>query len=468
MAQTTSGSPNQPPRISQLLPTVKCSSCLQPVPLAELGDHICPPQPPPTLLSLQKPPMSPKSTNSLLPQRFQNIIVSNRAGALQQQQSVTSRTPPPHAHPPRSSQHDPFQRIPPTAHYNPGATRINSPASPPIPQSILLNGGTSINKPHVRFPTQSAPERVTTPIRIPTPTVPTRTRTPSSASSRSPLGMTSFPNPFEDGPRQQGASEPVVGRSGSTSLARRENEPVLPQPPLPSSRTRTPSNAPSYTSIIPPSLTPRPSFDRSRTSSTLAPRPSLDKPRPSFDSPPRPSFDAQRPSFDVSRPHNPTDARTQPIAVPRPPRSTSALPSSGGVPFPSSASAPQPPPATRSPVPDSERNIDTKCGGVAGMAGVGRRGFAAVARAAMVATSHPHPGPSRHGDASLVMDGRRPNAPKYLDLNTTMNHVMRGERLSLTFKKKLYIMHLWCLYSFVSYIIMNSPTLYHCFFFLRQ
>lgn len=429
MAQIASGSPKQPPRISQLLPTVKCSSCLQPVPLAELGGHVCSPQPPPTLLSLQKPPMSPKSTNSLLPQRLQNILVSNRAGVLQQQQSLTSPTPPPHARPSRSSQHDPFQRIPPTVHYNPGAARINSPASPPIPQSILLNGGTSINKPHARFPTQSAPERVTAPIRIATPPVPTRARTPSntgSASSRSPLGVTSFTNPFEDDPRRSGASEPVVGRSGTTALSRRENVPIIPQAPLPSSRTRTPSNAPSHTSIIPPSLTPRPSFDRSRTSSTLAPRPSLEKPRPSFDAPTRPSFDTQRPSFDGSRSQPPTDARPQPAPVPRPPRSTSTLPPSGGVPFPSSAPAPQPPPATRSQVPDSERNIDTKCGGEAGMAGVGRRGFAAVARAAMVATSHTHPGPSRDRDASLAMDGRRANAPKYLDLNTTMSHVMRA------------------------------------------
>ncbi|KAG1906050.1 uncharacterized protein F5891DRAFT_638969 [Suillus fuscotomentosus] len=410
MEQIASNSPKQPPRISQLLPTVKCSSCLQPVPLADLGDHVCSPQPPFTLPSLQKPPMSPKSTNSLLPQRLQNILVSNRAGALQQQQPVTSRTPPPHAHPSKSSQHDPFQRIPPTVHYNQGATRINSPASPPIPQSILLNGGTSTNKPHVRFPTQSAPERATAPIRIATPPVTTRIHTPSnkgSPSSRSPLSVSSFPNPFEDDPRQSGASERTA------SPARRENLPVAPHAPPPSSRTRTPSNAPSYTSIIPPSLAPRPSYDRSRTSSTLTPRPSLDKPRPSFDTP-RPSFDTQRPSFDVSRSHHPADVRPQPGSVPRPPHSTSTLPPPGGVPFPSSAPTPQPPPATHSPVPDSERNIDTKCGGEAGMAGVGRRGFAAVTRAAMVAASHSQ------------LDSRRANAPKYLDLNTAMNHVMRA------------------------------------------
>lgn len=60
------------------------------------------------------------------------------------------------------------------------------------------------------------------------------------------------------------------------------------------------------------------------------------------------------------------------------------------------------------------------------MAGVGRRGFAAVTRAAMVAASHPCTIPSQHRNASLMVDGRRANAPKYLDLNTTMNHVMRA------------------------------------------
>ncbi|KAG1756432.1 uncharacterized protein EDB91DRAFT_1076469 [Suillus paluster] len=420
MAQIASG----PPRISQLLPTVKCSDCLQPVPLAELGDH--------------KPPMSPKSTNSLLPQRLQNLV-SNRAASPQQQQASTSRTSHLHAPPLRSSQHDPFQRIPPTVNYNQGATRANSPGSPrtpPIPQSILLNGGTSTNKPHVRFPAQSAPDRVTIPVRNVTPPVPARNRTPSNTGSggnKSSLSVTSFPNPFEDDARQP-------GRPRAPSSAPRENPPVVPHAPLPSSmvpRTRTPSNAPSHTSIIPPSLTPRPSFDRTRTPSTLAPRPSLDKPRPSFDAPPRPSFDTQRPSFDVRRPSFDVPRPSldhpqagpgpvlQPALVPRPPRSTSTLPPSGGVPFPSSAPAPQPPPpATRSPVPESERNIDTKCGGEAGMAGVGRRGFAAAARAAMFAASCPHPDPSQHRDP--MTDSRRANAPKYLDLNTTMNHVMRA------------------------------------------
>lgn len=62
------------------------------------------------------------------------------------------------------------------------------------------------------------------------------------------------------------------------------------------------------------------------------------------------------------------------------------------------------------------------------MAGVGRRGFAAAARAAMFAGSLPYPDSDR--DAPPAMDGRHANAPKYLDINAAMNHVMRGECLA--------------------------------------
>lgn len=66
------------------------------------------------------------------------------------------------------------------------------------------------------------------------------------------------------------------------------------------------------------------------------------------------------------------------------------------------------------------REIDTKIGGEAGMAGVGRRGFAAVARAAMVAASLSpvHQPPS---------DAHRANVPQYLDSSATFGHVMRGK-----------------------------------------
>ncbi|KAJ7449947.1 hypothetical protein FB451DRAFT_745033 [Mycena latifolia] len=74
--------PSEPPgRMSQLLPSVKCSNCNLPVPLAELGEHICAPAPPlPTRnlpkssLNIPKPSLSPGAAASLLPQRLQGLV----------------------------------------------------------------------------------------------------------------------------------------------------------------------------------------------------------------------------------------------------------------------------------------------------------------------------------------------------------------------------------------------------------
>jgi hypothetical protein len=53
------------------------------------------------------------------------------------------------------------------------------------------------------------------------------------------------------------------------------------------------------------------------------------------------------------------------------------------------------------------------------MAGVGRRGFAAAARAAMFATGVGHAGAAwNNGSPAEVSDSLRTNAPKYLDINT--------------------------------------------------
>lgn len=72
-------------------------------------------------------------------------------------------------------------------------------------------------------------------------------------------------------------------------------------------------------------------------------------------------------------------------------------------------------------------DIDTKIGGEAGMAGVGRRGFAAAARAALFANNF---GPSRDDPFTVVanmdavqgMDGRRANAPTFLDISSVTNY----------------------------------------------
>ena len=71
--------------------------------------------------------------------------------------------------------------------------------------------------------------------------------------------------------------------------------------------------------------------------------------------------------------------------------------------------------------PQGPVEIDTKIGGEAGMAGVGRRGFAAAARAAMFANQigmHSSP-QSEHPPFHLQgpgLDGRRANAPRFLDI----------------------------------------------------
>ncbi|KIL00904.1 hypothetical protein PAXRUDRAFT_128696 [Paxillus rubicundulus Ve08.2h10] len=441
MAQVASINPQeQAPRISQVLPAVKCSSCCQPVPLLDLGDHVCPPQPPPpSLLSLQRPPMSQKSATSLLPQRFHNLV--SRSG------SPLSKTPPLDTPPSEAervparspSQLDPFQRLPPNAFDigAPKATNIALPTGPgpsqtAPPASILINRGNP-QVSTVRLPTLSAPERVSTPVRKATPPASERVRTPSNAGRPGPMlpiQAAPLPNPFSDT-----SSHSVVGRPSAPSLVRgdKPSPPSQQQPPW--FGHRNPSNT-----APPPSIQPRPSFERTRTpSANSASRPSLDKPRPSLDaSHPigslRPSVDSQRPSMDRSSTSSSVVA-SAPVA--RPPRGTSSAPppSQGPVPFPSTPAPVLPPPASTrqqpsgpvalpySPIRDIERGIDTKIGGEAGMAGVGRRGFAAVSRAAMLVASFPthHPIPP-----TISGDGRRANAPQYLDISATMGHVMRG------------------------------------------
>lgn len=68
----TPAPPNSPGPISQVLPSVKCSNCNYPVPLSQLGDHICTKPPP-----LPVPSFSPAAAVSLLPQRLQARVPSH-------------------------------------------------------------------------------------------------------------------------------------------------------------------------------------------------------------------------------------------------------------------------------------------------------------------------------------------------------------------------------------------------------
>ncbi|KAI0819561.1 hypothetical protein BC628DRAFT_1332676 [Trametes gibbosa] len=85
------------------------------------------------------------------------------------------------------------------------------------------------------------------------------------------------------------------------------------------------------------------------------------------------------------------------------------------------------PPPARTPTPHIEP--DTKSGGEAGMAGVGRRGFAAAARAAMFTSTLGPPPPLFQGPGGMApmtpgqgMDGRRANAPRFLDIASATNY----------------------------------------------
>jgi PDZ and LIM domain protein 5/6/7 len=83
-------------RTSEFLPTVKCSNCNAPVPLDELGDHIC--SAVPATPSLPKPSFNTAQAASLLPQRLQNLVTT--LGPSSSQSSPVSagprsRSPPP-------------------------------------------------------------------------------------------------------------------------------------------------------------------------------------------------------------------------------------------------------------------------------------------------------------------------------------------------------------------------------------
>ncbi|KAJ6502416.1 hypothetical protein C8R45DRAFT_619337 [Mycena sanguinolenta] len=120
-------SPSQPSaaRMSQMLPSVKCSSCGLQIPITELGEHICAPAPPlPTPknnLNLPKPSYTPNAATSLLPQRLQGLV--NGPG------------------------------VPP-----PSAGRASpANAGPSRNDQLRLNTGSSLNAPSSSYPTRPSP-----------------------------------------------------------------------------------------------------------------------------------------------------------------------------------------------------------------------------------------------------------------------------------------------------------------------
>lgn len=310
-------------RISQLLPTVKCSTCGAPVNLAELGDHVCAPMPPPT-------PSTPRPSALLAKIRQASQAISipgpiNRSSAVSPAPSnrsttplsVRSKTPQPRSPSPRTPIVPPPKTPSPapsvssrrrSSSISRGAPQLPPPQMPPppVPTAFPMGGG---------------------------PLPPSRTGTPRISTSSPRPGMSRF----DTFPRSAPPSNDGLARH-PTEGSRRPS--VTSFTDTGSMRARVPS-APERP-VLPPLNTgqavPSPSL---LSPGSLPPRTSLDRPPPQSA---RPSLDSQR--------------RGSPFGLPTP--QTPTLPMGMN----------HPPEAP-----------------VVNMAGVGRRGFQAAAQAAMLAAT---------------------------------------------------------------------------------
>ncbi|TFK54749.1 hypothetical protein OE88DRAFT_951456 [Heliocybe sulcata] len=394
MASLLSPAPSGPPRLSQLLPTVKCSNCNEPVALSELGEHVCAPAPP-----LPKSPVSAKSVTGLLPTRLQNLVSSTRTSSPPEPPSKAS--PPGSAGQQRSSslsvsgRNQRPERGPSPLSRTSESSASSPTSSLPSPSSSDPRASARIPPVRERAPSVSAHRAGTHSF------IPGRAGTPPNAPQRvvSPsASVHAYPN---DG------GKPVDPRARTLSSPRREYPEFMSSPVIPPTRNNTPS-APL---VQPPSRASNPSTIR----------------RPSNGSAHYPFPSAAPPQIPLPRTPS-TSSHIGTLPVHRHPSSSSTY------------TSPAPPPRTPpSPAPGSPKvdEPDTKTGGEAGMAGVGRRGFAAVARAAMFTTGHALPGQDNEW-GTPSMDGRRPNAPRFLDINTASN-VLNCKSESLIFAFAPYI-----------------------------
>ena len=386
----------------EVLPTVKCSSCGRPVPLDNLGDHVCPP-------SLQK---GTPSTITRFPQRLQSLIARSDARSPAEKPSDERERV-------LAPSRDPFHRPPPDI---------------PIPVPFPKNSPPPVDPDRSQLPGAPTPERVSTPVRDGIPPALQRTRITSNASRTASISPARAAFPIQFG---EPTNHPVPRRPSplsESSVRSNTPQPLTPGPP------RSPFTDHASSNAMPPStIYPRPSFERLHAPSTVSTsRPSLDKSHPSLDKL-RPSIDAaRRPSVDSqhsSRERNPSVVPNMPSA--RPHRGAAPSPAPGNVPFPSSTPVLPPSMSVRQPPPPPlalayshahsravGREVDTKIGGEAGMAGIGRRGFAAAARAAMLAASS---SPHQPGRVTPLGDGQLANGPQYLETNGTLGHGMRGK-----------------------------------------
>ncbi|KAF8077700.1 hypothetical protein FPV67DRAFT_1462739 [Lyophyllum atratum] len=172
----TAAQATPPGRISQLLPTVKCSNCNRPVPLTELGEHVC--SAPPPVPTLPKPTVSIAAATSLLPQHLQNRVASPI--------SISPRTPlsdARHGTPPPRMQEQIQQRLgPPSSERLNISTASTTSSTYQSRSSPLAPSRSDTSSPAMRSPTNNS----TSPLRTrPPPSGGFRARTTSNAGSMS-------------------------------------------------------------------------------------------------------------------------------------------------------------------------------------------------------------------------------------------------------------------------------------------
>ncbi|KAJ3488533.1 hypothetical protein NLJ89_g11607 [Agrocybe chaxingu] len=332
--------------------------------------HMYRPAPSP---NLPKPSITPIAATALLPERLQSRVASPSASS-----------PPAASSPPRMDfpQH---QRM--TSSASSIRLRINtrSPNSPTQPTFQMKPSPLSRTEPE-SSPRPRDPGPTSSPLNTRPPTgSPFRARTPSNAGSthntpataRPPISFNRDATPVQITPPPRGTGSPFV------NSPIRGPSPTAPLPPPPPQARSPPRNRP------PPPGSAFPPPNRG----------------PGFNGPPGPGPMGLPPRQGM--PGIPPPNAMGPRGMRPPPGSISMGP--GGPPPPNIRLPPAG--SHQSFVPPAERGIDTKSGGEAGMAGVGRRGFAAAARAAMFVSPSDRPlGPQPQYN-------RRPNAPQFLDID---------------------------------------------------
>lgn len=126
MAQLLPPQPNSE-RVSQLLPTVKCSSCNSPVAISNLADHVCSP-----MSSAARTPSPRRPTNTSTSQpRVRTLSSGSNARRATPTPPPVARLPPPPLKPPQHVK--PLQHVQQPQHVQPPVRSTSRAVSPRIP-----------------------------------------------------------------------------------------------------------------------------------------------------------------------------------------------------------------------------------------------------------------------------------------------------------------------------------------------